>query len=135
MANALYDKARESFLKGEIAWADDNIKAILIDSANYTPNLASDQFVSSIAAGAKVATSANFSSKTTAAGVADAGDITFLAVTGAQSEALVIFQDTGTSTTSRLIAYIDTATGLPVTPNGGDITVSWDNGTYKIFKL
>lgn len=135
MANALYDKARESFLKGEIAWGNDNIKAILVDSANYTPNLASDQFVSSIAAGAKTATSGNFSGKTTTAGVADAGDITFLAVTGAQSEALVIFQDTGTASTSRLIAYIDTATGLPVTPNGGDITVSWDNGAYKIFKL
>ena len=35
----------------------------------------------------------------------------------------------------RVVAWIDTATGLPVTPNGGDITVSWDNGTNKIFKL
>jgi hypothetical protein len=34
-----------------------------------------------------------------------------------------------------LIAYIDTATGLPVTPGGGDIDITWDNGSNKIFKL
>jgi hypothetical protein len=34
-----------------------------------------------------------------------------------------------------LIAYIDTATGLPVTPNGGDITIAWDSGANRIFKL
>ena len=33
------------------------------------------------------------------------------------------------------INFIDTATGLPITPNGGDIIVTWDNGANKIFKL
>lgn len=33
------------------------------------------------------------------------------------------------------IAYIDTGTGLPVTPNGSDITVTWDSGASKIFAL
>ena len=56
-------------------------------------------------------------------------------MTGDPSEALLIYKDTGTEATSPLIAYIDTATGLPVTPNGGNITVTWDNGTNKIFKL
>ena len=56
-------------------------------------------------------------------------------MTGDPSEALVIYKDTGTESTSPLIMYIDTATGLPVTPNGGDITVTWDNGTNKIFKV
>lgn len=135
MANALYDLGRESFLKGEISWSADNIKAVLVDTATYTVNLATDQFLSSIPAGERVATSANLTSKTTAAGVADAADVTFSSVTGDQSEAVVIYQDTGVDTTSRLIAYIDTATGLPVTPNGGDITVQWDSGADKIFKL
>jgi hypothetical protein len=31
--------------------------------------------------------------------------------------------------------YIDAATGLPLTPNGGDVTIQWDNGANKIFKL
>ena len=48
---------------------------------------------------------------------------------------MVIYQDTGDVNTSRLIAFIDTATGLPVTPNGGDIVVEWSNGAVKIFKL
>ena len=35
----------------------------------------------------------------------------------------------------KLIAYIDTATGLDVTPNGSDITITWDSGASKIFSL
>ena len=69
------------------------------------------------------------------AGVADAADILFTAVTGATVEALVIYRDTGTPGTSRLIAYIDSATGLPFAPSGADVTVQWDNGINKIFKL
>jgi hypothetical protein len=57
-------------------------------------------------------------------------------VSGASIEAIVIYKDTGTESTSPLIAIIDTATrSLPITPNGGDIIVTWDNGTNKIFKV
>ena len=37
----------------------------------------------------------------------------------------------------RVIALIDSSTGvaLPVTPNGGDITVAWDSGANRVFKL
>lgn len=135
MANALYTLGREKFLKGEISWNSDNIKCVLVDAADYTVNLATDEFLSAIASGGRVATSGNLASKTTTGGVADAADITFSAVTGDPSEALVIYKDTGDAATSPLIAYIDTATGLPVTPNGGDITVTWDSGSNKIFRL
>ncbi len=135
MANALYDKGREKFLTGAIAYASDNIKVVLVDAADYTVNLSTHEFLSDIIVGGRVATSGNLASKTTTAGVADAADVTFTAVTGDQSEALVIYKDTGSAATSPLIAYIDTATGLPVTPNGADITVTWDNGSNKIFKL
>jgi hypothetical protein len=135
MANALYDTGRAAFLGADVDWLVDNIKAVLVDSADYTVNLATHQFLSDIAAIGRVATSGNFGTKSATAGVADAADITFTAVTGDPSEVLVIYKDTGTATTSQLIAYIDTATGLPVTPNGGDITVTWDNGANKIFKL
>lgn len=135
MANALYDKGREGFLNGAISWTNDNIKVILVDTAEYTVDLANHDFVNDVPTAARVATSANLSSKTSTAGVADAADVTFSSVTGATCEALIIYQDTGTESTSRLIAYIDTATGLPVTPNGGDIVVQWDNGANRIFKL
>ena len=35
----------------------------------------------------------------------------------------------------RVIAYIDTGTNIPIVPNGGDVTVAWDNGANKIFTL
>lgn len=142
MANALYDKGREGFLAGEIDWDTATIKALLVDTGNYSVNTATHTFVSDIPSAARVATSPALSSKTVAAGVADAADTTFTAVTGATVEAIVLFQSSAVGggadvadTAQRLIAYIDTATGLPVTPNGGDITITWDNGANKIFKL
>ena len=135
MANGLYDKAREAFLSAGINWSADSLMVVLVDKTKYTVNLATDQYLSSIISAARVATSTALAAKTVTAGVADAGDVTFPAVTGAASGALVIYKSTGTDSTSPLIAYIDVATGLPVTPNGGDITVAWDNGANKIFKL
>ena len=46
----------------------------------------------------------------------------------------VIYIDTGVAGTSRLVAYIDTGvTNLPVTPNGGDITITWNaSGIFAI---
>ena len=135
MANALYGLGREGFLGGDIAFDTDNIKAALLDLTDYTPNLTTHQFLSDVPAGARVATSGNLATKTITLGVADAADVTFSAVTGDESEYILIYQDTGVEGTSRLIALVDTATGLPVTPNGGDITIQWDSGANKIFKL
>ena len=126
MANALFDFGRESFLLGDIAWDTDNIKAVLVDHGTDTPVPGTDQYLSDIAVGARVATSGNLSSKTTTGGTADAADVTFTSVTGASCESMVIYKDTGVASTSILIAYFDTATGLPVTPNGGDITIAFD---------
>lgn len=135
MANALFDKARERFLTGQFNWSTDTIKAVLVDTGTYTTNLSAHEFLSDISSGARVATSGAFTGKAVVGGAADAADVTFSSVTGASIEAIVIYKDTGTDGTSPLIAYIDTATGLPITPNGGDIIVTWDNGANKIFKL
>lgn len=135
MANALYDHGRESFLKGEIAIASDNIKCVLCDTSLYTKNLATDQFLTAITGSARVATSGNLGTKVTASGIFGAANVTFSAVSGAACALLVIYQDTGSASTSRLIAAIDSATNLPVTPNGGDITVSWAATGNLIFKL
>lgn len=134
MANALYDKGRQGFLEGAIDWDTDTIKVALIDTGSYTVNLATHDNWDDASAGV-VGTPQTLGGKTVADGVADANDVTFTAVSGATVEALIIFKDTGTPSTSRLIAYIDTGTGLPVTPNGGDIIVVWDSGANRIFKL
>ncbi|MDX1497055.1 MAG: hypothetical protein R3352_05840 [Salinisphaeraceae bacterium] len=135
MANSLYDKGREGFLDGSIDYDTDNIKIMLIDEADDTIDLGLDEDLADRAAASRVATSSNLTTKTVTAGVADADDVTFSSVTGDESESIDMYQDTGTEATSRLILNIDTATGLPVTPNGGDITVTWDSGANKIFKL
>jgi len=134
MANALYDLGRNAFLTKDIDWVNDTIRVYLVDNADYTVNLATDEFLSDVAAGGRVAFGA-LASKTAVAGVADAADTVLSAVTGDVCESLVICMWSGVDSTSPLIAYIDTATGLPVTPNGGDITITWDNGADKIFKL
>jgi len=135
MANRMYDLGRKKFLDGDIDWLVDNIKVVLVDSADYTPDTATHEFLSSVPVAGRVATSANFAGKTSTAGVADADDVVFTAVVGDQSELLVIYKDTGVDATSPLIALIDTATGLPVTPTGVNITVQWDAGANRIFKL
>lgn len=124
---------RESFLNGGINWTSDTIKVALVDTGTYTFSQ-THQYYSSVSSSV-VGTPQTLASKTSTSGVADAADVTFTAVSGNTVEALVIYKDTGVSTTSNLIAYIDSATGLPATPNGGDITVTWDSGTNRIFKL
>lgn len=135
MANALYDLGREGFLAGDIDWDANDIRLIFIDEADDTIDLAADDNLDDRAAGSRVGTSGAFASKTTTAGVADAADVTVSTVTGDVFESIDIYKHTGTESTSRLIANIDTATGLPCTPNGGNITVTWDSGANKIFKL
>lgn len=136
MANALYDSGRNAFATKLIDWVNDDIRAILIDTADYTVNLSTHDMLDDIPVAARVAvSSASLAGKSASAGVCDANDLTFSAVTGDVSEAIVLYLHTGVESTSRLIAYIDSATGLPVTPNGGNITVAWDNGANKIFKL
>jgi hypothetical protein len=49
--------------------------------------------------------------------------------------AIVLVNESGASNTSLLGAYIDTATGMPFLPNGGDVQVNWDTGASCLFKL
>ncbi len=136
MANALYDLGRQAFLEGSIAYLTDTIKVALVKNT-YTPNTSTHQFYSDLTPASNVVgTSQTLASKTSTSGVANAANITFSSVTsGSTVSYLAIYKDTGVTTTSPLIALIDTATGLPVATNGGDITISWDTGANKIFKL
>lgn len=135
MANTLYDFARQRFLEAQLNWMTDTIKVILVDTGAYTPQTAVHQYLADIPISARIAGPVTLTSKTTTGGAADGADVTFTSVTGASIESIIIYSDSGTEATSPLIAYIDTATGLPITPNGGDIIVTWDNGTNKIFKV
>lgn len=135
MANTLYDFARQRFLEAQINWMTDTIKVILVDTGAYTPQTSIHQYLSDISGSARIAGPVTLTAKATTGGAADAADCTFTSVSGASIEAIVIYKDSGSEATSPLIAFIDTATGLPITPNGGDIIVTWDNGINKIFKV
>lgn len=137
MANALFDSGRESFLSQNPAldWDTDTIKLVCIDHADDTPNVATDNALDDFTAPSRVATSGALGSKTVNAGVADAADVVLATVSGDQFESINFYKDSGVESTSYLILYIDTATGLPCTPNGADINILFDNGANKIFKL
>ncbi len=137
MANTLYEAGREGFLGGDIDWDADTIKAILIDTAAYTVNLATHDFLDDVPGGARIGSAVTLASKTKTGGVADANDISFTGLVAAPTiEALVIYKDTGSEATSRLIAYIDSGGGLPIASAGASqVDVTWDNGPDKIFKL
>ncbi|NWK74114.1 hypothetical protein HYG93_07400 [Acinetobacter sp. SwsAc6] len=134
MANTLYDTARKGYLEGQFNWLSDTIKCILV-SSGYAVQTGTHQYLSDISTSAIVAPAVVLSGKSTNGGAADANDVTFLTVAGSTVTAIILYVDTGTAATSPLLAYIDTATGLPITPNGGDIIVTWDNGANKIYKV
>lgn len=126
MANAIYPKYKEALLDGasDIDLNDGTVKVALVDTGTYTYSSAHDFYndVSGV-----VGTPQTIANTTVTNGTLDGDNVTFTAVSGNTVEALIIYIDTGNSATSRLVAYIDTSvTGLPVTPNGGDITITWN---------
>ena len=134
--SVMYNKGLEGFIGGDIALDTDTIKAQFVNVSGagtlYTFNQAHD-FLNDITAGALIGTAATLTGKTITDGVFDAIDTNFGTIaTTDSSEALVIYQDTGSSATSRLIAYID---GITLSPDGTNVTVQWDNGANKIFKV
>jgi hypothetical protein len=135
MASALFAKGKKKLLDADIDLLVDNLKIVCVDHTDDTPVPATDEFLSDIIAGARVATSGNLAGKSTTGGVFDADPITLAAVTGDEFESLVIYKDTGDPATSPLIAYIDTGAGLPCTPDGSDITITWSDGASKIFAI
>jgi hypothetical protein len=123
MANRAYKPFKVLLLKGDIDLENDTIKAALIDTADYTFDQAHD-FLNDASAGI-VGAPQTLANKTFTDGVFNADDVTFPTVSGDPCEAVILYKDTGNPATSPLIAYIDTATGLPVTPNGGNVAVQW----------
>ena len=126
MANALYPKWKEQLLQFT---TNNNLSAgtvkVALVTAGYT-YASTDQFYSSVSASV-VGTPQTIGTKTYTNGTFSGANVTFTAVTGSQVTKLVIYVDTGTASTSPLVAYLDTSvTGLPVTPNGGDISITWN---------
>jgi hypothetical protein len=142
MANALFDPGREGFLDATIDWDTAVIKVALVRAYTFS---AAHKFVSDVtgASGVLHVTSSALGSKTVTNGVADGADVAYTAVTAnGSNHSVLVFQSSAVggggdvaASAQRLIAWIDTGTNFPIIPNGGDITIAWDNGSNKIFKL
>ena len=138
MANALFDSGREDFLSGALAWATDEFRLGLVDDTDVTFDLTVNDFWDDLVPGLVHANAESdaLGSKTVADGIADAADKTWALVSGDAADYVVCFKETGTDATQNLVFALDSATtGIPVTPNDGDITIAFDSGGNKIFKL
>lgn len=138
MANAIYPKFKEALLGGasnstlNAAEGTTGVFVALVDTGTYTYS-AAHEFYSSLSG--IVGTDQEITTKTITSGTFDGDNVTFTAVSGATAEALVVYRkNAGANTTWRLVAYIDTGvTGLPVTPNGGDISITWNaSGVFTL---
>jgi hypothetical protein len=132
MANVFYPKWLEAVIQASAnSSLSGTVRAVLVDTGTYTYS-AAHEFLTALTG--TVGTAQIIGSKTYTNGTFDGGDVTVPAVTGPTVEAIVVYIDTGTAATSRLVAYFDTGvTGLPATPNGGDISTSWNaSGILRI---
>lgn len=138
MANAIYPLYKQSLLDSDTNsdlnnnTATDGPFCALVDTGTYSYS-AAHQFYSSLSG--VVGTDQRITTPTITNGLFDGDNLTYSSVTGNSVEALVIYRkNSGANTTWRLVAYIDTSvTGLPVTPNGGDITITWNaSGIFQL---
>lgn len=141
MSDAFYVEFRNAMLGQpthsviDLGTGGDNLRCALRDEGANALDLTTEIDLADVESG-HVAESGNLASQTVgsvAAGVFDHADVTFSAVTGASCESIDYFKETGTSSTSPMICNIDSATGLPVTPNGGDIT--WAPNASGVFQI
>ena len=135
MTNAVYPKYKEAMMDAlaNSDLHDGVVKCGLLDTGAYAYS-AAHQFLSDVAGGAVIVPAIALTTKTVTNGLFDADNVTFLAVSGPTIEALLLYIDTGVANTSRLVVYMDSGiTGLPATPNGGNITVTWNSS--GIFQL
>lgn len=130
----------EGWLKGEIDFDTAVFKAAFV--RGYTFN-AAHKFVSDVtgAGGVLNGTSAALS-VTVTGGTVDATDTTVTTVASAVDHGILVFQSSAVTggadvaaSAQRVVAYLDSGTGLPIQPGSGATPITWDNGANKILKV
>lgn len=132
MANTAYPLGMQSQLAGDIDLLNDTISVALFGTG-YTYS-ASHQYANQL--GTIIGTAQDLAGKSTTGGVFDATDINFGAIAaGSAIKGFALFKNTGNLSTSPLLLYADTATGLPVTTTGGEFQMPWSDDAKKILRL
>jgi hypothetical protein len=136
VANRPYLLGIQHFSQGDIDYISHAIE-IVLTASGYTANTSAsgDEFLSAIVSGNRVATSGALTTKTNVGGVLDADDVVFSSVSGSTVTQYEMFWASGTDSTSYLMWQWDTATNLPMVPNGGNITIQWAGAPNYITSL
>jgi len=136
MANQLYSSMKEDFLNGSIDLLSVNLKVALVRSG-YVVDIDNHQYLSDVGEANIAATSSPLENITITDGILDAENETIVNYGTSGFSYLIIYESTGLAATSRLIAYMDSADGLPVssTTDTISITIQWSDLITKIFSL
>jgi hypothetical protein len=133
--NRLYKVARQKFATATLDWQDMDFGVVLVDSG-YTPDFNTYEVLSDIPSGSRIASQPLQNKTVKGAGLCYADNVTFPSVSGNPITQIVVYHDTGNPATSDLVVYINQATGLPLTPTGENITLTWVNlGKGEVFRL
>lgn len=131
MADAIYPKYKQALLDADtnIDVNDGTVKVALSTAAYNSTH----QFYTDVSA-STVGTPQTINNTTVTNGLFDGDNVTYTAVpSGSTVTALIIYIDTGSAATSRLVAFINTVSGFPLSTNGGDVTVAWNaSGIFQL---
>ncbi len=134
MASGMYAAGMAAIMGGNVDLTNSAISVVLV-GPGYVPDLEADQTQADISEDDQVA-EGTLAGKTIDGTTFRADPLTFPSVGGSVAVAgVVIIADDGTQSGSTLLAYLDNAPGLPISPDGTDITLNWDTGTAGIFKF
>lgn len=120
--NAAFGQATHSLI--DLSSGGDTLKWLMRDEGVTAIDLANHVDLADISA-AGVGTDQTVASQTVgvaAVGAFDHAIATWSALSGASVESLDLYKSSGVAATSPLVINVDDATGLPLTPNGGDAT-------------
>lgn len=135
MSTGFYVKGKDNLATGDINLIADTFVVVLIDTDIYTVDFDNDEFQLDIPEAAIIA-ERTLIANSLSSNVFDGDDLLFPLFTAVQTVgAFAIIKDTDATNTSLLLCYIDNAPELPITPDGSDFTIQWNNGPDKIFKL
>jgi hypothetical protein len=137
MANFIYKKAKQALLNGQINVLNNQLKVLLLNGPEYSPNENLDEFVSNIPANSIVTRSEAVTNVTSVNGILDGDNVTITGYNGAAFDAVVLYQYSPSDSDARLIFYIDTSDGLPFVGLNtvNSITIFWNDNSEKILSL
>lgn len=133
MANVLYPLSLVATFNKEIDWNTDDIRAVyILNTYTYADT---DDFLDDVDVATNGATATLTSptlTKTATGFTFDAADTTATPDTSQAINAIVIYKHTGTASTSHLLAYIDTGTGLSFTSDGNPRAITWASYIFSV---